>query len=219
LLAIEGQFYLLWPFALILVPRHTRQIAVGGIIVAVLARLFFFAPLPAYFATLTRMDAIFVGCLCAIVAIRLPARLCAVGLSLVFVAAALAGRIPDEVVLPIATAGSAIICTSGWGALGKLSPIGRRAYGLYLWNWPMVLIFPAMPAVLMTFATAEPSHRLVERRWLRPRTSLRLDAAEPGVPIAPPVAILEAPRADDSIGPPSHGLRSLVLSWSLGPRH
>jgi peptidoglycan/LPS O-acetylase OafA/YrhL len=120
-----------------------------------------------------------------------PARLGAVGLSVVFVAATLAGRIPDQVALPIAIVGAAIICTSEWGALGRLSPIGRRAYGLYLWNWPMVLIFPAMPAVLMTFAAAELSHRLVERRWLRPRTSLNVDAAVPDGPIAPQIAIFE----------------------------
>lgn len=190
-LAIEGQFYLAWPLVLIALPRYARHLAITGIGIAVLARLAWFDPGAAYFATATRMDALLVGCLCSLLAARLPAAMGVIGLVLIFVAASLAGREPDGLVLPIAIVGAAIICTSRWGTLGKLSPIGRRAYGVYLWNWPMALLFPAMPAVLMTFATAELSYRLVERRWLRSRSRHTSDAAERGVSMSPPTAVLE----------------------------
>jgi peptidoglycan/LPS O-acetylase OafA/YrhL len=167
-LAIEGQFYLLWPAAMILFPRYVGQICVAGIAIAIVGRMIL-DPFTAYFATVTRMDALLLGCLIALLASRTPSRTGVVGLLTIAMAAMLAGRISDQLVLPLAIAGAAIVCTSSWSGLGALSPIGRRAYGLYLWNLPMVLLFPPLPAVVATFASAELSYRLVERRWLRHR--------------------------------------------------
>jgi peptidoglycan/LPS O-acetylase OafA/YrhL len=192
-LAIEGQFYLVWAPIIAFMPRRARFIALLGIAVAVLARLLVFDPVTAYFATATRMDALFVGCLCALLGIRLHRRAGVIGVLVILAAAMLAGRVSDQIVLPVAIAGAAIICTSEWTSIGVLSPIGRRAYGLYLWNWPMVLLFPSGPAVVMTFATAELSHRLVERRWLRPRSSREPGVAEPGA--VPPPRIVAAEPA------------------------
>jgi peptidoglycan/LPS O-acetylase OafA/YrhL len=180
-LAIEGQFYLLWPIAMILFPRYADRICVAGIAVAVVARMIL-DPFTAYFATVTRMDALLLGCLLALLAIRTPSVASVVGLTTIAVTAILAGRISDQLVLPLAIAGAAVVCTSCWSGLGVLSPVGRRAYGLYLWNLPMVLLFPPFPAVVATFASAELSYRLVERRWLRPRSAVPVGRAETDVP-------------------------------------
>ena len=65
-LAIEGQFYLAWPLIVLLLPRQARFIALLGIAAAVVARLSVVDPYAAYFATATRMDALLIGCLCAL---------------------------------------------------------------------------------------------------------------------------------------------------------
>ncbi len=49
-------------------------------------------------------------------------------------------------------------------SLSRLAPIGLRADGLYLWTWPMTILFGAPGAVapLMTVVAAEISYRLLE---------------------------------------------------------
>jgi peptidoglycan/LPS O-acetylase OafA/YrhL len=71
-LAIEEQFYLVWPFAVYFLPVDRLKKAVGFLIIlSFCARLSVifdpYRPLAAYLLTLCRFDAIGLGCLCAII--------------------------------------------------------------------------------------------------------------------------------------------------------
>ena len=57
--------------------------------------------------------------------------------------------------------------------------MGRRAYGLYLWNWPLAVLFGIL-AVPLTFVAAELSWRLIEQPLTHRRTArMRLGATSP----------------------------------------
>jgi peptidoglycan/LPS O-acetylase OafA/YrhL len=165
-LSIEEQFYLLWPAVLIL--AGTRRAAIVAILlvgVATAVRTATDGPFE-YFSTITRGDAILVGCLLAIANIRLPAFLGLGGvIAMVFVAY---GNLSHDLTIPLAIVAAAAVITGGARPLRVLAPMGRRAYGLYLWNWPLVILFGTL-AVPLTFLAAELSWRLVEVRFIRRR--------------------------------------------------
>lgn len=121
-LAVEEQFYLLWPLVLFARPQWAGRVAVGTIAAGVIV----FALLPwsvAGFTTPVNAVALMIG---ALLAMR------GVG--------------------------------SSWlRALSPLAPFGKRAYSLYLWNWPMTLALGPVGGLIATFAVAELSYRLVER--------------------------------------------------------
>src|SRR5439155_25672220 len=60
-LAIEEQFYLIWPAILIFLRGRVLTIAIVGIVAASALRLVSVGPLE-YFSTVTRADAILAGC-------------------------------------------------------------------------------------------------------------------------------------------------------------
>lgn len=163
-LAVEEQFYLLWPLALVLWPRHSQRIAIGVIVVGAILWLV----LPwrvAYLSTPTNAAVIMVGALIALRSVTIPARYGYLGLALI-----LLGGSADAV---LATAvGAGIVIASGVGVLSPLAPIGRRAYGLYLWHWPLTVLF-GPPGLALTFVVAEISYRWLEtpiRQWARSRS-------------------------------------------------
>lgn len=182
-LSIEEQFYLAWPVFLIFAgPLRAAVVAIILVVVATIVRTAVDGPFE-YFSTVTRGDAILVGCLLAITNIRLPAWCGAAGIVAMVIVAY--GNLSHDLTIPMAIVGAAAVITGGSRLLGVLAPMGRRAYGLYLWNWPLAVLFGTL-AVPLTFVAAELSWRLVEVRFIRRRP--RTTPAE--VPLGPEITPL-----------------------------
>jgi peptidoglycan/LPS O-acetylase OafA/YrhL len=168
-LAIEEQFYLVWPVLIALLPRRRLiAVAIAGIVIGSLVRTVAVGPFE-YFSTITRGDAILLGCLIALTGVRLPAWSAVVGvIGLVVITLVNLGH---DFAVPGAMIAAALIVASHWAPLGVLAPIGRRAYSLYLWNLPMTVLFGPILGVPMTVISAELSFRLLEvpvvKRWGR----------------------------------------------------
>ena len=66
--------------------------------------------------------------------------------------------------LALTRVAAAIIIAARVEWLGVLAPIGRRAYSLYLWNWPMTVLFGSLDPIapVVTILVAEVSYRLLE---------------------------------------------------------
>jgi peptidoglycan/LPS O-acetylase OafA/YrhL len=196
-LAIEEQFYLVWPAVLFAVLRRRREWLIPIVVLAILAGAITRALSSGtfeYFSTFTRADAILLGCLIALTRVRLPGW---VGVGGVAALVAVALWIPaDNHGLAITVsmfAAAAIICGEV-RPLGRLAPAGLRAYSLYLWNWPMTLLFGSLGLVapLLTILIGELSFRLLEAPVLR-RGGVRATAAAPSVAPGP---VVVAPRPD-----------------------
>jgi peptidoglycan/LPS O-acetylase OafA/YrhL len=158
-LAIEEQFYLAWPFVIAALGRRAWVVAVAGVAIGFVLRTWSGGAFE-YFSTLTRGDAILAGCLLAITRWQAPAW--AAGGGVVALAVLGLADLPHDVTIPLATAFTVLALAGSCPALGRLAPIGRRAYGLYLWNWPLTILLGAW-AIPATFVAAEVSFRLVER--------------------------------------------------------
>ena len=161
-LAIEEQFYLVWPAILIFARGRVLPVAIGGLIVGSVVRVITTGDFE-YFSTVTRADAILVGCILAIVKPRWPAGVGLAGL-IGLVVVSLLDPVHD-IAIPAAMIATAAVIAGPFEPLGVLAPMGLRAYSLYLWNWPMTLLFGTVGAIapLLTFVSAEISYRLLEK--------------------------------------------------------
>ena len=161
-LAIEEQFYLVWPAVLIFARGRVLQVAIAGVVIGSAVRLATTGDFE-YFATVTRADAILVGCILAIVKPRWPAGVGLAGV-IVLIVASLLNPVHD-IAIPAAMIATAAVIGGPLEPLGVLAPIGLRAYSLYLWNWPMTLMFGTVGAIapLLTVVVAEISYRLLEK--------------------------------------------------------
>ena len=167
-LAIEEQFYLLWPLVLILAWRRALWIALAIVAVAFVARVAASGYVE-YFSTITRVDGILVGCVIAFARPRWPAWVAAIGvITLVMTSVAFEPE-QHDLAIPVAIVATTLVIGGRLAPLGRLAPAGHRAYSLYLWNTPMMLLFGAATIVapVMTIAIAEVSYRLLERPVLR----------------------------------------------------
>ena len=166
-LAIEEQFYLLWPIALVVLgPRRALVVAVvlaaGSAVARAVAEGAF-----EYFSTLTRADAILVGSALALAGrAALPPVAAVLGLT-GLVVISLTGVSHDLAIAASIVSASAVV-TSRLPSLGRLAPIGQRAYSLYLWNWPLTLLFGPL-GFFLTIPVAEVSYRVAERPFMRTR--------------------------------------------------
>ena len=162
-LAIEEQFYLVWPALLILLRGRVLPVAVLGIVVASAIRLVATGPLE-YFSTITRADAILVGCVMALARWRWPRPVAELGLTGLLAVALVIPPDMHDLAIPLATLATAAVIGGDLKPLGWLAPLGLRAYSLYLWNWPMTILFGSIGAVapLLTFLAGEASFRLLE---------------------------------------------------------
>lgn len=166
-LAVEEQFYLLWPLLLVAIlgriARGTLPRAIAALIIAVViwrcALLLAGAgPMRIYNGTDTRIDLLLVGALCA--SIRQPQRSPLLSRLAAGSALALALQIPslswqNAVLQSIgftAMAGLAGIvvlwaASSPTGASARLlrsvpfTGLGRISYGVYLWHYPLLTLF------------------------------------------------------------------------------
>jgi peptidoglycan/LPS O-acetylase OafA/YrhL len=181
-LAIEEQYYLVWPALILLLRGRLLTVAVIGIIAASTVRIVATGPFE-YFSTVTRADAILVGAVVALVRPRWHPAIAIAGL-VGLVAVAFVDPVHD-LAIPAAMLATVAVIGGRFEPLGVLAPIGLRAYSLYLWNWPMTLLFGSIGplAPLMTIAVAEISYRLLEapvlRRGGRRRSVAPAGRAEP----------------------------------------
>jgi peptidoglycan/LPS O-acetylase OafA/YrhL len=146
-----------------LIPLSILLIVLGSLIRFASTGLF------EYFSTFTRADAILLGCLIALSGVRLPAWTAGVGLAGLIAVAFLVAPENHALAIPLSMLAAAGVICGEFRPLARLAPAGLRAYSLYLWNWPMVLLFGAIPglAVLLTILVGELSFRLFEAPVLR----------------------------------------------------
>ncbi|AEI11627.1 acyltransferase family protein [Cellulomonas gilvus] len=168
-LAVEEQYYIVWPLLLVLVGlvvrrtrlrvRPTMAVALALIVVPSLVwsvHLTSTQPAVAFFVTTTRLWELGIGAAVAIGAawwVRVPARVAALagwaGLAAILASALLfssATPWPGSAAL-VPTLGTAAVIVAGFRAAGParllaLRPlvwIGGMSYSLYLWHWPLVV--------------------------------------------------------------------------------
>lgn len=189
-LAVEEQFYLLWPLVLLLIRRPVALllfVIAGGSVLGVLLPT---NPIAFEFG---RFGPIAWGCLLGLgITPRLPRPVIAVAISVIvyFVLAPPVGLIGNALYVFLAAAVYAVMSMlvqrdTGPLAIRPLIAIGRISYGLYLWHYPFVLVtwavlYPGgvatpgrlddlvwtVAALAATSACAIASWFLVERRFL-----------------------------------------------------
>jgi len=216
-LSIEEQFYLVWPIAFLFSARWRRGpvvVAVAGVAASLAATVVLFLHGASvdrlYFGTDTRAVALLAGCLLAFAAPHLPELRSRAVVYLgcgVLAGSALAvtreTRLEDALAPTLVAALSVVLI---WGATSHTSGpltrpaaryLGVRSYGLYLWHYPVLLLFYAglgnhldvtVMALVVAVGVTELSWRLVETRFLvrRPRRAeayVEIGATEPGRPL------------------------------------
>ena len=183
-LAMEEQFYLLWPALLIFAPRKwLAPLAIAGIIGSVALQV---ALLPnpdnvlLHFRPDVRADAILWGCLIALVPVAVT-RWAAAASGIGLVLLAFSTLWPSAVALSSVLSAVFIAGSAGLASVLSVRPlvrIGQISYGMYLWHAIPVGLFEqrtlagdvfAMAAVvLITILLALISERWIERPFRRP---------------------------------------------------
>jgi peptidoglycan/LPS O-acetylase OafA/YrhL len=194
-LAMEEQFYLLWPAVLLFLPRRFLVPAVlAGIAGAIALQVVIVGwqdNVLAHFRPDVRADAILWGCLIALAPVRIP-RWAAIAAAVGLLALSLTFVWPYAIALSSVL--SAVLVAGAASVAGPLSwrplvRVGEISYGLYLWHAIPVGIFmertlagdvPAMvAAVVITFGLAFLSERWIERPFRRPRSAAKPTIPEP----------------------------------------
>jgi peptidoglycan/LPS O-acetylase OafA/YrhL len=197
-LAMEEQFYLLWPALLLFLPRRFLVPAVlAGIAGAIALQVIVVGwqdNVLAHFRPDVRADAILWGCLIALVPVRVPRWAAIAGLVGVF-AVTFSGLWPYSIALSsiasaVVVAGAAQIAAPlSWRPLVR---VGEISYGLYLWQaLPAGLllsqtqagnVFAMAAVVVIAFTLAFLSERWIERPFRRSRSAVSGPiAAEPSL--------------------------------------
>lgn len=200
-LAVEEQFYILWPIVLILVRRWqiAFTLAVCGAALSIAERLVVWdgsqrSAFRVYYGTDGASVGLLLGCALALwltAGRRLPVgRLTAVtGVALLVYALSLEGMRSSYVTVPIIAAVAGVMLLaylmSGTGrgralCLRPLRQTGRISYGMYLWHVPILwVIEPRIGGVLLavvcfplTYAVALLSWRWVEQPFLKVKVRL-----------------------------------------------
>jgi peptidoglycan/LPS O-acetylase OafA/YrhL len=160
-LAVEEQFYLVWPLLLILAVRG-RRLALSTVVVASLAVSVWQTtanPTWAYFGLHTRAWELGAGALVAVFGGRLPRMFSAAGLGAIGLAAVVftdRTAFPGyAALLPVAGTVVVLLARSRMLTAKPLQVLGRLSYPWYLWHWPFLALGPAGgPATRLLLAGA-----------------------------------------------------------------
>jgi len=192
-LAIEEQFYLVWPLLVYLLPRRGLA-AVAGLIVAgaPIARVLMLRggvpPDAVYEFTVSHLDALAVGALCAVYRpVRWASWMIAIGAGGVLIVVGIAHRFElDAYAVQTAGLSALAICFGGivvrasqgvrWLEHPVMVRVGMYSYGIYVfhalllplyrWLWsPNPIVFTIFVLVATTLVAAASWH-LFERRFL-----------------------------------------------------
>jgi len=194
-LAIEEQFYLLWPAALlVLLPRGGRTLPLAIVSLIVLSVLSTLSDFPsmglAYYGSPQRAKELLAGGLIAALSFHrgrdvVPWTPIAVFAGVVLAFSCLTPWMmelgPLAFVLPTAIIVAWVAGHPRLFAWAPLTGTGRISYGLYLYHYPLVGLAPAFVLVPITFALAMASWILVERRFTRRRSQPTLDPGSASV--------------------------------------
>ncbi|WP_433048506.1 acyltransferase family protein [Dactylosporangium sp. CS-033363] len=143
-LAVEEQFYLVWPVLLVLAGATRRRalLTLGGLAAvsfAVSAWQTTAAQPWAYFGLPARAWELAVGGVVALLAPRLK-NVTWIGLALIGTAAVwYDDEMGPAALLPVAGAALVVAGRSRWLGAAVLRRIGRLSYGWYLWHWPALI--------------------------------------------------------------------------------
>jgi peptidoglycan/LPS O-acetylase OafA/YrhL len=183
-LALEEQFYLLWPALLIFLPRRfLAPVAIAGIVGAV-ALQFLLVPdnILAHFRPDVRADAVLWGCLIALVPVAVPRWATVVGLAGVIILSF--SPFPWPHAIAVSSVLSAVVIAGAATLAPMLSVrplvrIGQISYGMYLWHAIPVGLLGAQTAagnvlamaavVVITIGVALASERWIEKPFRKPR--------------------------------------------------
>ena len=202
-LAVEEQFYLVYPLVLLALHRFARRYL--WIILAILAAASLAAaelvlrtrPDAAFYLPASRAFELLAGALCVVIPTMsdsLKRRLSVAGLamlvlSLIFVRDTLPwpGLLT---LLPVVGAACLLVTSGAWGnrllAWPPLVAIGDMSYSLYLWHWPALVyarlvfgdhLWVSLPVLALAFGLAWLSWRHIEQPWLRGSRPVWLPAA------------------------------------------
>ncbi len=177
-LAVEEQFYLVWPILLLILTRTTKSRKAGAATLTALAaasfalcvRLSPVNPVNAFFQPSTRVWEFCAGGLIAYLPSARVARLkrlCSWVGAIGILALLVCAQLIREAVFPgyvaaLPVLGTAAVLLAGAGAPNSLIPrflstrpaqvLGRLSYSLYLWHWPTLVIgqqlFPSGSAIV-----------------------------------------------------------------------
>jgi peptidoglycan/LPS O-acetylase OafA/YrhL len=189
-LAVEEQFYLVWPFVFRLLSRRgeaQRRLywvgATGALLVAAIRFLEWShgSGRWAYFATEARADALLIGCL---VAARLHrsadrraapriATMAVVCMVPLFATVSIGRAVVLPTIAPLLAAAVILAVVrgnyTGWLTAPWLAYLGRRSYAMYLWNFPLLWIGPTLleplPKGVSTVLMLGASWGLTELSW------------------------------------------------------
>jgi peptidoglycan/LPS O-acetylase OafA/YrhL len=169
-LAIEEQFYIVWPLLLLLAIRWGRRAVLTIALVGIAIDLALQFGLASPDLLMMHWDALMAGCAVAATQLRVPR--VAGWLAFALLAAGTV-ELPNKG--PWITTASVAVCLvallhardAPWLRARVLVYFGSISYGLYLWH-PLLLRFghSAIPTIIVAVVIADLSFRFVERRFL-----------------------------------------------------
>jgi peptidoglycan/LPS O-acetylase OafA/YrhL len=186
-LATEEQFYFIWPAVLLVLGPSRRLVGLVVITIGVSAGIRALsasddATLWSIFhLPVTRADALLVGCAARLLKLGRPSSalaLAAMTFLTLIVAAGLSPAVTIRYLLLPVAIGALVILLARPAILGlpPLVAIGRISYGLYLWHYPLAVVFgpigilAAFPVAAVSFVLAEQPIRESVRARLRRST-------------------------------------------------
>jgi peptidoglycan/LPS O-acetylase OafA/YrhL len=207
-LAVEEQFYLVWPAVLFVCLRFygvRLAVVVACILIAITATLRHVLPLSQGVVwTDFRWDALMIGALAALVPIRGGRWVGWLGLAVLIYFSVTKVTFQPDVYLVTAIAAAGILVSAhehAWLRNPVLQLLGLVSYGLYLWH-VFILRFglPGPVALVLSLTAAFASYTIVELRILR--WGSRHINEEPATPTAPQVETVQSGAVPGTVRKP-----------------